>query len=106
MASLKYGKLSFFYKFFVTRNLSKIVVETVERLGSVAFHIDGIITNKILLVEYSLVRAQKAPFDISITKTNMEYLTVCAWIGIVAISSTITRKVEVSWNFLKILPNH
>ena len=55
------------------------------------------------LVEYGLVRAQKAPFDIAVSKANVENLAICGGICIITIRTSIARKAEVCWNLIEVL---
>ena len=58
------------------------------------------------LVEYSLVRAQKTPLDITISKADVKHLAVGGGISIITIRSAFTGKCKVSWNFCEILAHY
>merc|ERR1711997_208381 len=84
--------------FFFFQYLAEVGIEAVEGLGVIAFHVDGIITYEVLLIENSLVGTQKAPLDIAFAKANVEHLAICDWISVVAISTAFAGKAEVGRN--------
>lgn len=55
--------------------------------------------NHSYLVENGLIGTQKAPFDISITETNVENLAICGRVSIITVRSSIAGKTEVGWDF-------